>query len=187
MDSLNALIIASKRRPDLLEGRRIRIDLLDLDPSGPAFASRALAALKEEGMALAGLDAELSHTVYDWAEAAALRDIMRSAGEEGEACVLSSEGGLFEYGNDDVIAANLRAAREGLSAGRGESRAPDWVGSASRAEGPAAFLNGASGAAVRLRPFSELEAVASSERYSARRRLDCPLSISFALEADRPR
>jgi hypothetical protein len=181
MDSLNALILLRSRDPAALEGRRLDIYVLDRDEAGPAFAARALGALMAEGLPLHGLDARLTYLPYDWSDAGALRDLAEELGRERAACALSSEGGLFEYAGDEAIAANLRAAAEGLSSGCGSRSLPPWVGTISRVEGPAAFLNGASGAALRLRPRPELEAAVAAAGYRLTRTLDCPLSTVFSL------
>jgi hypothetical protein len=185
MDSLNALMALRRADPGALEGRRVSILVLDADEAGPAFASRALAALRAEGMGLAGLDLRLERLAYDWGNPGALRDLGRAAAAEGAACVASSEGGLFEYASDADIGANLRALAEGFAEGAasvGEARrAPVWIGTISRADGPAAFLNGASGASVRLRARTDFEAAVGDAGYRVARSVDCPLSASVAL------
>jgi hypothetical protein len=185
-DSLNALILARRAKPGLLEARPIRIHLLDLDGEGASFAGRSIGALTETGGALCGLDVSLSWTPYDWRAPCALRELGRQISEEGAACALSSEGGLFEYGSDEEIEANLSAFATGVAFGVASGACAQfipWVGTMSRVEGKAAFLNGASGAAVRLRPREELEAVASLSGYRLTRAVDCPLSTTFLLEA----
>jgi hypothetical protein len=190
-DSLNALILARRSCPGLLEERPIRIHLLDLDEDGASFAGRALSALTEPGGALCGLDVRLSWTPYDWKDPCALRELGAAIGEEGSACALSSEGGLFEYGSDEVIEANLSAFAAGFASGvavsgaEGAAEILPWVGTISRVEGKAAFLNGASGAAIRLRPRRELEEAIARSGYRLTRAVDCPLSTSFALERAR--
>lgn len=194
MDSLNALMALRRSDPGALEGRRVVISVLDLDEEGPAFAERALAALMAEGMSLAGLDARIERVAYDWGDARALRALGRAAGAGGAACVASSEGGLFEYADDEDIAANLRELAEGWAEGAASraagggsgaaaaaSRPPAWIGTISRVDGAAAFLNGAAGSSVRLRPRSELDAAASLAGYRITRSRDCPLSACFEL------
>ncbi len=70
---------------------------------------RALAALLAEHAPLHGLDISLEHQFYDWTEAKTLRD--RIGDLDGIAIGLS-EGGLFEYGADDIVLANLEALRD---------------------------------------------------------------------------
>jgi hypothetical protein len=188
-DSLNALMMLRRAEPTALEGRRLEIIILDRDEAGPAFARRALEALMAEGMPLAGLDAVLRFEAYDWSEPGLLGELGRMVGEEGAACALSSEGGLFDYGGDEDISANLRAFAEGLRAGA--AKAPGaaggrsgaaWIGTLSRSDGPVAFLNRASGAAVRLRSRADLGTVAESAGYRLARAIDNPLSTTFRLD-----
>jgi len=47
IDSLNTLILLSKRQPGILAGREISIDVLDLDDAGPAFGAKALESLSQ--------------------------------------------------------------------------------------------------------------------------------------------
>lgn len=117
MDSLNALILIAAERRDLLAGRPIVIDVLDIDPAGPAFGRKALRALQGEGQALAGLDIGLEDARWDWRDLDALAALLwrRRAGEAVSA--ISSEGGLFEYGTDAEITGVLRTLRGALPAG----------------------------------------------------------------------
>jgi hypothetical protein len=110
-DTLNALILIRKEHPDRLANRSIRIRVLDLDPHGPAFGARALAALTEEEAPLHGLTLASERIPYDWNQPERLREALGDlTGIEGAAG--SSEGGLFEYGTDQAIAANLEILRE---------------------------------------------------------------------------
>ena len=52
-----------------------------------------------------------AHLPYDWNDTAALRKLLEET--RGAVIAASSEGGLFEYGSDDAIVANLTALREG--------------------------------------------------------------------------
>jgi hypothetical protein len=109
IDSLNALLLLRREQPALLSGRRCRVCVLDGDAHGPAFGARALAALQASGAPLAGLDAEFVAVPYDWREASGLTPVIDAARREGAWCIGSSEGGLFEYGSDRDVLANLRA------------------------------------------------------------------------------
>jgi hypothetical protein len=111
MDDLNALILARRRAPELLAGRAVRIEVLDLHEEGPAFGRNALAALREPGAPLAGVDAVFEHRHYDWNRPETLRESFAGAGG-GEVLLGSSEGGLFHYGDDATIRVNLEALRE---------------------------------------------------------------------------
>jgi hypothetical protein len=109
-DSWNALLLLQKQRPELLRDRPVRILVLDPDPAGPAFGARALDALQAEGAPLHGVDARLVHAAYDWAKPEALRALLQFAADDVVA--LSTEGALFEYGDDATVLANLKALAE---------------------------------------------------------------------------
>jgi hypothetical protein len=109
--SLNALILLRKEHPERLEGRPIRIHVLDIDRAGPSFGERALAALLAEGAPLAGLDARLEHVPYDWTDPCTLRRTIEGF-EDGRATAACSEGGLFDYASDEQIIANLAALHD---------------------------------------------------------------------------
>ena len=112
LDSINAIILLKRTRPDLLK-RRIDIEVLDSQTDGPAFGANALAALKQADGPLHGLAVEFDHRPYDWNDPAVLVEIVAKSRAGGAIVAASSEGGLFEYGSDEAIVANLR----GLSGG----------------------------------------------------------------------
>jgi hypothetical protein len=112
IDSINALILLHRSRPELL-ARPIEIKVFDVDAAGPAFGARALSALRAEGRALAGVDIRFSHESYDWNAPALLGDRVREASARGAVIAASSEGALFEYGSDSAIVTNLAALRGG--------------------------------------------------------------------------
>jgi hypothetical protein len=107
MDSLNALILLNRRDPRYLKGRRIVIQVLDLDSAGPAFGARALSALSSEDGPLHGLHIEFRHRVYDWSRAEELAPVVDGLRFENAVWAASSEGGLFDYGSDADVLANL--------------------------------------------------------------------------------
>ncbi|SDC96834.1 hypothetical protein SAMN05421548_112147 [Paraburkholderia lycopersici] len=109
IDSLNTLILLNRMRPGGLKARRITISVLDMDRDGPQFGADALRALCAQGAALDGLDVTFAHYVYNWNEPWRLAGILRNATMSGAIVAASSEGGLFEYGTDEAILANLRA------------------------------------------------------------------------------
>jgi hypothetical protein len=113
-DSLNALIIIRKADEGLLAGRRISIHVLDLESDAPDFGRRALAALQAEGAPLQGLDIAFEFVAYDWAQAQQLRPFVAGLGPGDRVVALSTEGGLFEYGSDEEIIANLDVLAEML-------------------------------------------------------------------------
>jgi hypothetical protein len=111
MDSLNALILLRKEQPNLLAGRGIEIDVLDLDEAGPAFGKAALVALSQDGGPLDGVQVGFRHIAYDWTRTADLEPVLHEAQAKGALVICSSEGGLFEYGSDTDVEANLKTLR----------------------------------------------------------------------------
>jgi hypothetical protein len=112
-DSWNALIQLRATQPGLLDDRPIAITVLDLDTRGPAFGACAIDALQQPGAPLHGLhlDLPLRHVSYDWSQADRLPSLLADLGAPAAACAISSEGGLFQYGTDADIIANLAALR----------------------------------------------------------------------------
>lgn len=112
-DSWNALLCLRAGDQHRLDGRSIRIVVLDRDEPGPEFGARAIQTLQKPGAPLHGLQIEFLPICYDWSDPHRLAVILQSLGDEDAACAVSSEGGLFEYGSDDEIIANLLALRSG--------------------------------------------------------------------------
>ncbi len=112
LDSMNALILLNRERPDLLR-RHVVIDVLDAHGEGPAFGANALAALTRAGAPLQGLSAQFRHRPYDWSETAPLAALLAELKAARAVVAASSEGGLFEYGSDAAIVANLAALAAG--------------------------------------------------------------------------
>jgi hypothetical protein len=112
IDSLNALILLRRDAAPLLQ-RNVLIHILDPDTNGPAFASRALAALAAGHAPLSGVDARVVHTTYNWDEPAPLQQLVNSLSAEGAVIAASSEGALFEYASDAAVVANLKALYNG--------------------------------------------------------------------------
>ncbi|HEY6259127.1 MAG TPA: hypothetical protein VIY51_25400 [Xanthobacteraceae bacterium] len=110
LDSINALILLRRARPDLLN-RRIAIEVLDVSPDGAFFGANALAALRADNGPLAGLDIAMQHRDYDWNRPAALASLVEERSSAGAVIAASSEGALFEYGSDQAIVSNLQALR----------------------------------------------------------------------------
>jgi hypothetical protein len=108
LDSINALIVLRRAHPGLLN-RRIAIEVFDADADGAFFGANALAALKAEHGPLAGLNIEMRHHGYDWNRPAALESMVAKLVPDGPVIGASSEGALFEYGEDEAIVANLKA------------------------------------------------------------------------------
>ena len=112
IDSLNALIVARTQCPGLLDGRPVEVHVLDPDTDGAAFGSRALAALAAAGGPLEGVAATLTRHDYDWRTPERLRTLLAHVAGNSPLVVCSSEGGLFEYGTDHDVSANLSVLRE---------------------------------------------------------------------------
>lgn len=117
IDSLNALILTARSRPELLR-RPVTVHVFDLHSEGVFFGKNALAALQEDGGPLCGFDIGLTHVRYDWNDVSALKTLMEGLAAAGAHIVASSEGGLFEYGSDDAIVANLSALHANGSGAR---------------------------------------------------------------------
>ena len=108
LDSINALILLRRARPDLMS-RPVAIEVLDASRDGAFFGANALAALQAAHGPLAGLDIGMRHQDYDWNWPAALERLVENLISTGTVIAASSEGALFEYGSDQAIVANLRA------------------------------------------------------------------------------
>jgi hypothetical protein len=110
LDSVNALILLRRARPDLLK-RRIVIEILDSSRDGSFFGANALAALKAGHGPLQGLNIGMRQHAYDWDDTSALQRLVDELASAGAMIAASSEGALFEYGSDRAIVANLEALR----------------------------------------------------------------------------
>jgi hypothetical protein len=108
LDSINALIVLASAHATLIQ-RPIAIHVLDAHPDGPTFGGRALLALTAPGGPLHGLEVQFQHHAYDWNDTASLARLLAGLAARGSILAASSEGGLFEYGTDDAIVANLTA------------------------------------------------------------------------------
>ena len=114
IDSLNALLVARKQRPALLDGRQVEVHVLDPDSEAASFGARALAALAAAGAPLEGVAATLTRHDYDWRSPEGLRPIVARVAAHSPLVLCSSEGGLFEYGTDHEVSANLAVLRDML-------------------------------------------------------------------------
>jgi hypothetical protein len=170
MDSLNALLLLARDRPALLAGRAVAIDVLDGDAGGPTFGARALAALSAPGAPLHGVDARLRHVAYDWNDPRPLRGVLDDARAAGAIAIGSSEGGLFEYGSDDAILANLTAAHE--------AALPDFamLGSVTRADRPVQRLRETSQPATRPRGLDVFRELVARAGWRVERVIERPFS-----------
>jgi hypothetical protein len=114
LDSVNALIMLARMHARLIR-RPIAIHVCDAQQDGPAFGVRALLALTAPEGPLHGIDVQFEHHAYDWNDTAPLVGLLAGLAARGAIIAASSEGGLFEYGSDDAVVANLTAlARAGV-------------------------------------------------------------------------
>jgi hypothetical protein len=114
LDSINALIVLARAHATLIH-RPIAIHVFDARQDGPAFGARSLVALNAPGGPLHGIEVQFQHHAYDWNDAAPLARLLAGLAARGAIIAASSEGGLFEYGTDDAIVANLTVlARAGV-------------------------------------------------------------------------
>jgi len=181
IDSLNALIVARREQPGSLDGRRISIDVLDRDAEAVAFGSSALAALKEEGGPLAGLDVVLRQVPYDWAQPSRLRSVLDEARAEDARMVGSSEGALFEYGSHEEIVGNLEVLGAGVPSGFA------MVGSVTRADAPIQRLHRGSRPATRPHGMEVFRALVQRAGWKVTRVIERPFSDHVALTSPNPR
>jgi len=175
VDSLNALILLRREQPALLEQRRSLIHVLDGDADGPAFGARALAALQAPGAPLAGLAVTFEHSRYDWREVAGLQPALVAARNADALLAVSSEGGLFEYGSDADILANLRA----LSGD--PQRELFMVGSVTRDDEVIQTLKLTSRAATRPRGLPSFSSLVERAGWQVTRAISRPLSDQVLL------
>ncbi len=117
LDSINAVIVLHRDRPDLVK-RPITIEVLDTDADSTFFGANALAALKADQGPLVGLDIGMNHHDYDWDKPAMLESLVGKLASAGAVIAASSEGALFDYGSDQAIVANLSALHAGGAGAR---------------------------------------------------------------------
>jgi hypothetical protein len=111
-DSWNTVLHLARRDATLVRERKILISVFDRDERGPHFGARAVAALGAAGAPLNGLEISFLYFQYDWAAADGLRQSLEDLRAHDAVCAVSSEGGLFDYGSDEEIVANLAALRQ---------------------------------------------------------------------------
>jgi hypothetical protein len=174
VDSLNALIVLNKRHPGVMAGREISITVLDTDDQGPSFGEAALAALSEADGPMHGIRVNFQHSQYDWANANDLEMPLRKAQAAGAIVVCSSEGGLFEYGSDEEIVANLKILRAYPSV-------VAVVGSVTRADELTQRLRQTGGAATRPRGLSVFRELATKANWNTSRAVERPFSDQVVL------
>jgi hypothetical protein len=171
-DSWNALTML--RGAGVLEQRAVSIVAFDREEAGSAFARRAFETLCAQSAPLAGVNVAFRHEQYDWSDADQLRsrlqDMPRTA-----LCAVSSEGGLFEYGSDDAVVANLQALHEGTA------RDTIVVGSATREGHPARASQVATGITTRLRTLDGFAAIVRRGGWHITRVIARPFSYHVSL------
>lgn len=180
-DSWNALILlqaAQQAQPseDLLRDRPIGIAVLDIDPRGPTFGARAVDALCQPDAPLYGLDLRLRHVPYDWSKAAAtLPPLLADLDAPASACAISSEGGLFQYGSDADIIANLEALRLATP--------PDAfvVGTVTSDDEPARVAQAASQVPTRPMPIDTFRELAATAGWSMSEVVERPFAYAVRL------
>jgi hypothetical protein len=174
IDSLNTLILLCQEHSDLLIGRTIEIDVLDLDEAGPAFGKAALVALSQNDAPLDGLRIGFRHTSYDWRKTAGLETVLREASEKNAIVICSSEGGLFEYGVDADVEANLRTLRA-------SGNVLAVVGSVTRADAPMQKLRQMNTAKIIPRGLEVFRAIVEKSGWKITRVIERPFSDQVVL------
>ena len=174
IDNMNALILLRHDHPGLLEGRPIVIHVFDRDQAGPAFGRRALEALLAPGAKLHGLDVTFTLVSYDWRHATRLVEELATLELDAAVWAAASEGGLFEYGDDEAIVSNLQVLRAAGSGGT-------VTGSVTRDEGPAALSRDPSGVATIPRSLAAFTALAERGGWSVAHVITGPFGFNLQL------
>ncbi|MEO8481040.1 MAG: hypothetical protein ABI634_02450 [Acidobacteriota bacterium] len=174
-DSLNALILLRQARPELIADRRVEVRILDQDAHGPSFAARCAAVLTCGDGPLAGLDLRVTHVLYDWRQTDGLRKALDEASAARALVAISSEGGLFEYGSDADIVANLQVITERAS---GDTCV---AGSVTRGDGPGRAAQAATNIRVIPRSLEQFGALAAGAGWRIDRAITRPFSFDVRL------
>jgi len=168
IDSLNALLVLSKRAAGLLV-RPVVIDVLDRDSIGPEFGERVLRALQADGGPLQGLTITFRCARWDWrGDGAILSAVVAAAGAANALAIASSEGGLFEYGADPEMVDALTRLRDGDLVG--------VVGSVTRADEPVRRLHRDGGVATRPRGLDNFRKLIAPTGWTVSRAIERPFS-----------
>jgi hypothetical protein len=165
MDCLNALILTPK---EYLLGRKMVIHVFDGDTTGPFFGKEALTQLLSKGSPLEGLDIEFDHVPYNWQHTDELIRVIDTLSPVDDIIVSSSEGGLFEYGADEDIVANLQALH-------GHSLC--MIGSVYRSD----RKEGTNSIAVVPRTLDEFKVIVEKAGWTIDKVVDSPLSYDVVL------
>jgi len=158
-----------------LAGRSILVAVLDLDERGPAFGERAFQALAVQGGPLDTVDVTFRRLRYDWDQPRALPAILDGIRAGTAICAISSEGGLFEYGDDAQIRANLESIH-------GSTPADAIVaGSVTREDEPARLVLAGSGHAIKPRTLEAFARLARPAGWTLDESIERPFSYNVKL------
>lgn len=169
-DSLNALLVLRRDRPEALRGRSIRIHVLDTDEAGPQFGARALETFASPGGPLEALAVRFEYERFDWRDRTGLRSVLARADEQNALTLGQSEGGLFEYGSDADILGVLTEFRDSARSFLG------FVGSVTRNDEFVALAKSISKTTTKPRGMAVFEPLIRSAGYELQRRRERPLS-----------
>lgn len=174
-DNWNCLIHLQSTHPHLLAGRSINIAVLDLDHQGPSFGRRALETLCKTEAPLCGLNIQHEHLSYDWSHSERLPEILSMLDADNSACAISSEGGLFEYGSDEQIIANLLQIHAGTP--------PDAfiTGTVTRDSDVIQAAHGNSTIKVRPRTLESFRKLAEAGGWSIQQVIERPMSYNLSM------
>jgi hypothetical protein len=178
MDSLNALLRLRRADPVLLQRREVRVLVLDPDGEGPDFGRAALERWLFPGGPLQGLSIEFEHTPYDWNDISGMDHVLTGV-PPGALLAVSSEGGLFDYGDDERVFAHLR-----LLGARGPAHTM-VSGTLSSPDRAGHLLNQGS-LAIHPRSVKALELLASRSGWRVVEARQRPLNTIFSLERALP-
>ena len=174
-DCWNALIQLRATQPDRLVARPIAIAVLDIDTQGPAFGARALDALQQFGAPLHGLDVRHRVVPYNWSKADELASLLTDLRAQDAACAIVSEGGLFQYGSDADIIANLAAMREATPSDA------FVIGTVTSDDEPSRVSQAMSQVPTRPMPIDTFRQLAASAGWSIARIVDRPFACAVHL------
>ncbi len=116
-ETWNTLLYLKQESAPLIAARAVAVRVLDMDASAPEFGGKAMSALCEAGNPLGEIPVSWEYHPYDWAKAEELAAYLEAWEARKLVCAVSSEGGLFEYGSDEEIVANLKAIDAGTGPG----------------------------------------------------------------------
>ena len=175
MDSLNALLLLARERPACCARARWRSMCSTATPVARLRRARAGGAVGAGRAAARARRRRCATFVYDWNDTRPLRGVLDDARARARSTVGSSEGGLFEYGTDDAILANLTTARE--------AGPPDFamLGSVTRADRPIQRLRETSQPATRPRGFEVFRALVARAGWRVERAIERPFSDQIVM------